>query len=396
MTLHSRASRAFLLITALVIAVCMTMGCELLVNFDRSLIDAGVEVDASPDVATADGQSPEDTGVVDSTLPPTDAGDSGVADSGSADTGVADTGVDAADAGCSSAAQCPTDQACDVATHQCTTTCSASQPCNGVCCNGTTCESTASATACGAAGATCTNCVTGDGGAACVSGSVRVQQRERLPRGRVVQPGDPPVHDVVLGEPAVQRRVLRLVEHLHDGPRARRVRRQRRDVRRVQRHAAVERRRSVHRRIDRRIVRVQLGDRLRLRDCVRHDDPRVRHDVLGDGPLQRRLLQRHHVCGGDDERRVRNERDLRGLLRQHPGVPVERDLRVQHVVRLPHRASVQHDVARLLDQLRGRAHLQRRVLRLDEHLQRRHRADDVRLDRRGVRDVRGERWRDRV
>lgn len=396
MTLHSRASRAFLLITALVIAVCMTMGCELLVNFDRSLIDAGVEVDASPDVATADGQSPEDTGVVDSTLPPTDAGDSGVADSGSADTGVADTGVDAADAGCSSAAQCPTDQACDVATHQCTTTCSASQPCNGVCCNGTTCESTASATACGAAGATCTNCVTGDGGAACVSGSCGCNSASDCPVGESCSPGthqcttscsaSQPCNGGCCGSSNTCTTGLAPAACGDNGGTCA-------ACNGTPPSSVGE---ACIAGIDRRIVRVQLGDRLRLRDRVRHDNPHVRHDVLGDGPLQRRLLQRHHVCGGDDERRVRNERDLRGLLRQHPGVPVERDLRVQHVVRLPHRASVQHDVARLLDQLRGRAHLQRRVLRLDEHLQRRHRADDVRLDRRGVRDVRGERWRDRV
>src|SRR5262249_43819941 len=40
--------------------------------------------------------------------------------------------------GCNSAADCPTGHACDSATKTCTTSCSASSPCNGGCCNGAT------------------------------------------------------------------------------------------------------------------------------------------------------------------------------------------------------------------------------------------------------------------
>ena len=173
-------SRALLLVAALVIAACSMMGCELLVSFDRSLIDAGVSEDASPDAPIVE----EDSGV-DSTVP--DASDSGVPDSAPdvTDTGAPDTST--VDAGCTSASECPPGQACAVADHQCTTACSATQPCNGVCCTGTACA-VETATACGVGGSTCQNCVTVDAGAACVSGSCGCNLASDCPVGESCSP----------------------------------------------------------------------------------------------------------------------------------------------------------------------------------------------------------------
>jgi hypothetical protein len=61
--------------------------------------------------------------------------------------------------GCNTAADCSTFQACDTTTHKCTSTCSASQPCNGGCCGSSgTCQGGSSKTACGDTGGACTDC----------------------------------------------------------------------------------------------------------------------------------------------------------------------------------------------------------------------------------------------
>jgi hypothetical protein len=168
-------NRALLLVGVFAFAGFATTGCELLVNFDRSLIpsDGGTE-DGSVD-ASSDGLPPSEDAGTDSTLP-TDASDAAITDSSDAavDTGV-DTGT--GDAGCSAATGCAVGQACDLGNHTCTSSCSSSQPCNGTCCSAAssgTCETTESQTECSAVGtAVCTTCVgnTTAGSACVISGS---------------------------------------------------------------------------------------------------------------------------------------------------------------------------------------------------------------------------------
>ena len=50
--------------------------------------------------------------------------------------------------GCSTAADCPKGQACDTVNGVCTTACSASQACNGGCCDGATCVAGSDASKC--------------------------------------------------------------------------------------------------------------------------------------------------------------------------------------------------------------------------------------------------------
>jgi hypothetical protein len=60
--------------------------------------------------------------------------------------------------GCSSAGDCPTNQACDGSTHHCTMACGGMQPCNGGCCSGGTCAVGNAPDACGTTGGDCTVC----------------------------------------------------------------------------------------------------------------------------------------------------------------------------------------------------------------------------------------------
>lgn len=69
--------------------------------------------------------------------------------------------------GCNTAADCPhTNQACDVATHSCTSTCSPTQPCKGGCCENGTCGGQKK-TACGGDGLACVDCTGNPAGNGC-------------------------------------------------------------------------------------------------------------------------------------------------------------------------------------------------------------------------------------
>jgi hypothetical protein len=60
--------------------------------------------------------------------------------------------------GCSTYTDCPANMACDAVTHLCGTKCSATQYCNGGCCNGTTCAAGTDNAACGVNFTACTAC----------------------------------------------------------------------------------------------------------------------------------------------------------------------------------------------------------------------------------------------
>lgn len=85
------------------------------------------------------------------------------------DGGVAGDGGDAGAIGCSAPADCPVGQACDLSTNTCTTACSATQTCNGGCCNGTSCVTGDSSDACALGQPLCGSCVGKSSGSACVS-----------------------------------------------------------------------------------------------------------------------------------------------------------------------------------------------------------------------------------
>lgn len=122
-------SRAFVAFAIMAVGACSTMGCELLVDFNRALIDGGVEdageaeggpsIDSSappvdgatdsggdstvstPDAGmdtgvSEDAPSPEDTGSPDTgSNQDSSTGDSGGSDSGGGDSGGVDSGFDA-------------------------------------------------------------------------------------------------------------------------------------------------------------------------------------------------------------------------------------------------------------------------------------------------------------
>jgi hypothetical protein len=71
--------------------------------------------------------------------------------------------------GCTAAANCPPNEACDTGVHACTTACSGNQPCNGGCCNKGTCAVGTAPTACGGMNA-CVDCTNNVAGHACVAG----------------------------------------------------------------------------------------------------------------------------------------------------------------------------------------------------------------------------------
>ena len=72
-------NRAFLAVVMLAAASCATMGCELLVSFDRSLIDAG----AGPEDGGEDGETPVDSGSPEAAA---DSSPIGKSDAGDAET----------------------------------------------------------------------------------------------------------------------------------------------------------------------------------------------------------------------------------------------------------------------------------------------------------------------
>jgi len=67
---------------------------------------------------------------------------------------------------CSSATDCPPNEACEASV--CSTSCSASSPCNGGCCDGTSCQIGNGPTACGEGGGLCASCPLGQ---ACTTGA---------------------------------------------------------------------------------------------------------------------------------------------------------------------------------------------------------------------------------
>ena len=74
--------------------------------------------------------------------------------------------------GCLAASDCPANQACNLATNQCSTRCDLNSPCNGGCCSAAmngACVKGTDDTACGAGGGLCTNCPSGMGGKVCVT-----------------------------------------------------------------------------------------------------------------------------------------------------------------------------------------------------------------------------------
>ena len=87
---------------------------------------------------------------------------------GGGDGGVGDDLGDGGPIGCSGPADCPVGQACDTTAGTCTMTCSATQPCNGGCCDGTTCAVGDSAEACALAPPMCGSCVGKSAGSACL------------------------------------------------------------------------------------------------------------------------------------------------------------------------------------------------------------------------------------
>lgn len=79
-------------------------------------------------------------------------------------------GMAGAACGCNSANDCPTGTACDTATNKCTTSCSATQACNGGCCSsstGGTCVGGTANNACGSSGNVCADCASDVNGHVC-------------------------------------------------------------------------------------------------------------------------------------------------------------------------------------------------------------------------------------
>jgi hypothetical protein len=69
--------------------------------------------------------------------------------------------------GCTTASDCPANQACNTQSHTCGTACSASSPCNGGCCNGTTCQPGTADGVCGNTGQACVACAGNQNGFKC-------------------------------------------------------------------------------------------------------------------------------------------------------------------------------------------------------------------------------------
>lgn len=72
--------------------------------------------------------------------------------------------------GCNSATDCPPNQACDPATHTCTSSCDATRPCNGGCCSAAgTCQTGTDPAVCGNNGGACAPCSGNQNGHLCIA-----------------------------------------------------------------------------------------------------------------------------------------------------------------------------------------------------------------------------------
>jgi hypothetical protein len=88
---------------------------------------------------------------------------------GGGDAGVNDDlGDGGGPIGCTAATDCPKGQACDTTAGTCTMTCSATQPCNGGCCNGTMCAAGDKPDACALGQPMCGTCVGKSTGSVCI------------------------------------------------------------------------------------------------------------------------------------------------------------------------------------------------------------------------------------
>ena len=89
--------------------------------------------------------------------------DLGIDDGGAGD--LAGSGAN----GCTSATDCPMGQSCDTTMGTCSTSCSASQPCNGGCCDGTACAPGNTTATCALSGTMCGTCSASPDGKACLA-----------------------------------------------------------------------------------------------------------------------------------------------------------------------------------------------------------------------------------
>ena len=122
---------------------------------------------------SAYGQCEGCPGPTDSAIPPDGAEDARETDSGDAGTSVPDAAAEASTY-CQTSDWCLSRQACDPATHTCSSMCSATQRCRSGCCQNGTCVLGMVAAACGNDGWACTDCSTqsqcgsSDGGTDCL------------------------------------------------------------------------------------------------------------------------------------------------------------------------------------------------------------------------------------
>jgi hypothetical protein len=93
--------------------------------------------------------------------------------------------VDAGGGGCAESQSCPAGQACNPATHACTTSCAGGLTCQGGCCNGASCVVGNSPHECGATGGACVDCASNADGPVCFQGGkCGCSQSSDCPTGR--------------------------------------------------------------------------------------------------------------------------------------------------------------------------------------------------------------------
>ncbi|HEY2746776.1 MAG TPA: hypothetical protein VGL86_19240 [Polyangia bacterium] len=97
------------------------------------------------------------------------AGDAGVGDLGGDGGGGGSGDGGGVTASCAGPGDCPTGQSCDLASGTCTTSCNATQPCNGGCCFGGTCDPGTSTPSCALGQAVCGACTGNSAGSACLA-----------------------------------------------------------------------------------------------------------------------------------------------------------------------------------------------------------------------------------
>jgi len=224
---------------------------------------------------------------------------------------------------------------------------------------------------------------------------LRVQWADRLPCNRGLRHDHAPVHDLVLDDAALQRRLLRHLRHVCRRDRSWRVR-----CRRFGLYGLFDRqpRQFVPRRHGRRCVRLFEPQRLCCRRCgrrrVRHDDSHLYGLVLRDPGVQRLVLQRDDVRWWYADGLRTDRGDLHRLHEQRERSQLHRDrVWMQPGERLPGGELVQPEHAHLHVVVLDDATLQWNVLRPELlHVRSlRHRHPDVRRARRHVRCVLGNR-----